>query len=114
MNFSFIGSAENGTDYTAVSSLLSFPAITSTVDNVMQCINVGITDDLVFEGPETFTVTVTTISSLMTLGNNDTTVTITDNEGEYSYIYSALSYMIANQRMMMSIQKVHRHSCVII
>ena len=84
MSLSSLGSAENGSDYTAVSSPLIFPATTST-DNVMQCINVSITDDLVFEGPETFTVTVTTTSSQVTLGNDNTTVTITDNEGEYSH-----------------------------
>ena len=80
--FSSLGSAEDGSDYTAVSSLLTFPATTSTGD-VMRCINVSITDDSVFEESETFTVTVTTTSPRVTLGNNDTTVTITDNEGQY-------------------------------
>ena len=82
MNFSSLGSAENGSDYTAVSSPLTFPATTSS-DDVMQCINVSITDDSVFEEPETFTVTVTTITPRVTLGNASTTVTIGDNEGKY-------------------------------
>ena len=76
-----IGSAEHGSDYTAVSSPLTFPATNST-DDVMRCINVSITDDSVFEESETFTVTVTTTSSQVTLGNNVTTVTIIDNEGQ--------------------------------
>ena len=80
MIISFLGSAEYGSDYTAVSLPLTFPATTSS-DDVMRCINVNITDDSVFEESETFTVTVTTTSPRVTLGNNDTTVTITDNEG---------------------------------
>ena len=81
MSLSSLGSAENGSDYTAVYSPLTFPATTSTGD-VMQCINVNITDDSVSEESETFTVTVTTTSPRVTLGNNDTIVTITDNEGQ--------------------------------
>ena len=85
MSFSTLGSAEDGFDYTAVSSPLTFPATTSS-DDVMQCINVSITDDSVFEESETFTVAVTTTSPRVTLGNNDTTVIITDNEGQYNYV----------------------------
>ena len=88
VNSSSLGSAENGSDYTAVSSPLTFPATTSS-DDVMQCINVSITDDSVFEESETFTVTVTTANPRVTLGNNDTTVTITDNEGQCSYIHTS-------------------------
>ena len=81
MNFSSLDSAENGSDYTALSIPMTFPATTST-DEAMRCINVSITDDSVFEESETFTVTVTTTSQQVTLGNNDTTtITITDNEG---------------------------------
>ena len=65
-----------------MSSLLTFPATTSSAA-AMQCINVSITDDSVFEEPETFTVTVTTTTPGVTLGNDNTTVTITDNEGQY-------------------------------
>ena len=84
MNFSSLDSAENGSDYTAVSSPLTFLATTST-DDIMQCINVSITDDSVFEEPETLTVTVTTTTPRVTLGNDNTTVTITDNEGQYDH-----------------------------
>ena len=76
-----LGSAEDGSDYTAVSSPLTFPATTST-DDVMRCINVSITDDSVFEESETFTVTVTTTNPRVSLGNDYTTVNITDNEGQ--------------------------------
>ena len=85
MNLSSLGSAEYGSDYTAVSTLLTFPATTSS-DDIMQCIDVSILDDSVFEGPaETFTVTVTTTNPRVTLGNNNTTVTIIDNDGQYDY-----------------------------
>ena len=85
MNFSSLGSAVAGSDYTAVTSLLTFPATTST-DNTIQCINVNITDDSVFEEPETFTVAVNTTNPQVTLiFNGDTTVTITDNEGQYDH-----------------------------
>ena len=67
-----------------MSSSLTFSATTSTGD-VIRCINVSIIDDLVFEESETFTVTVTTTSPRVTLGNNYTTVTITDNEGQYDH-----------------------------
>ena len=82
VNFSSLGSAENGSDYTAVLSPLTFPA-TNSSDDVIQCTNVSIIDDLAFEeGSETFTVTVTTTNPRVTLGNDNTTVTITDNEGQ--------------------------------
>ena len=80
---SSLGSAVAGSDYTVVSSPLTFPATTST-DDSMQCISINITDDLVFEESETFTVTVTTTNGGVTLGNGDATVNITDNEGQYS------------------------------
>ena len=73
-----------------MSSPLTFPATTSTGD-AMQCINVSITDDSVFEESETFTVTVTTTTPRVTLGNDNTTVTIIDNEGQYkSLVYTVL------------------------
>ena len=75
VNFSSLGSAVAGSDYAAVSSPLTFPATTST-DDVMQCIDVNITDNFEFEESETFTVTVTTTNPRVTLGNNDTTITI--------------------------------------
>ena len=67
-------------------STLTFPA-TSSTDDAMQCIDVDITND-VFEGDETFTVTLTTNNPQVTLGDTDTTVTITDDEGQYDHNFS--------------------------
>ena len=58
---------------------LIFP--TSSGNNDTQCLNVTITDDTALEGAETFIVTLTTADTLVMLGDNETTVTITDNEG---------------------------------
>ena len=58
---------------------VTFP--TSSGNNAMQCLNVTITDDAALEGAETFTVTLTTADTVVMLGNNETTVSITDNEG---------------------------------
>ena len=46
----------------------------------MQCIDVYIIDDSILEENETFTVTLNTSSSVVMLGTNVTTVTITDND----------------------------------
>ena len=69
-----------GSDYVSVSMDVVFPAGTSNGD--MQCIAVTIIDDREMEGDETFTVTLATSSSAVTLGNAVTTITITDNDGE--------------------------------
>ena len=58
---------------------LTFP--TSSGNNAMQCLDVTITDDTALEDTETFTVTLTTADTVVMLGNNETTVSITDNEG---------------------------------
>ena len=50
------------------------------------CITVTITDDNVLEGDETFTVALTVSGSTVTLGNAETVVTITDNEGQHIFI----------------------------
>ena len=52
----------------------------------MQCIDVDIIDDIIVETIETFTVTLTTASSVVALGNNVTRVTITDTDSEYTVI----------------------------
>ena len=70
-----------GSDYVSVSmDVVIFPAGTS--NGGMQCIAVTIIDDSAMEGDETFTVTLTTSSPHVTLGNAVTTITITDNDGE--------------------------------
>ena len=50
------------------------------------CMDVAIYDDSLFEGNETFTVTLTLNqpSYAVVLGNNMTTITILDNDGMYS------------------------------
>ena len=71
--------ATAGTDYEAPSQqLLTFPAGTST--GVMSCVDVSITDDSAVEGDETFTVSLTSSSPIVTLGNDQVTITITDND----------------------------------
>ena len=49
-----------------------------TSNGTMQCINVAIIDDSLVEPNETFTVTLTVSNSVVELGNNLTTITITD------------------------------------
>ena len=49
-------------------------------NGAMQCINVTIVDSLTVEEDETFTVTLTTASSVVVLRNDVTTVHITDTE----------------------------------
>ena len=63
----------------SVSMNVIFP--TGTSNGGMQCINVIIIDDSAMEGDETFTVTLTTSSPVVTLGNAVTTITI-DIDGE--------------------------------
>ena len=60
-----------------------FPA--GSINGSTQCIDITITDDEVLEADETFTVTLTAMDPPMTQGvmveNNQTTVTITPDEG---------------------------------
>ena len=71
-------SATNCSDYLGVSMDLVFTAGTS--NGTMQCINVTIIDDSLVEPNETFAVTLTTSNSDMELGENLTTITITDTD----------------------------------
>ena len=70
--------ATNGSDYSGVSIDLVFTAGTS--NGTLQCINVTIIDDSLVESNETFSVTMTTSNSVVVLGNNLTTITITDTD----------------------------------
>ena len=72
-------SAAAGSDYTAISSPLMFPA--GSHDGSEQCVNVSIVDDETVEEDETFTVELTVLTSGVVEGNALTTVVITDNEG---------------------------------
>ena len=53
-----------------------------TSNGTMQCINVTIIDDSLVESNETFTVTLITSNSVVELGNNLTTITITDTDSK--------------------------------
>ena len=63
-----------------VSADLIFTAGTS--DGAMQCIGVAIVDSPTVEGDETFTVTLTTSTPVVALGNDVTTITITETESK--------------------------------
>ena len=64
-------------DYTLDTTALTFPAESTD----MQCADITITDDALFEGDETFTVTIDVTTLDVTEGNTMTTVTITENDG---------------------------------
>ena len=49
------------------------------------CIDIGITEDEVLEGDQTFTVTLTTSDPNVLLGNNETTVFIMDSKSKFSF-----------------------------
>ena len=63
-------------DYALMTTALTFPAESTD----MQCADITITDDDVFEGDETFTLTIDVTTPGVTEGNNTTTVTITEND----------------------------------
>ena len=71
-------------DYDAVpATTLEFPA--SSGNDVTQCITVTITDDMLIECNETFTVSLALLNSAANLntGNTETTVTITDSDSKW-------------------------------
>ena len=56
-----------------------FPA--DSINGSTQCIDITITDDEILEADETFTVTLTTTTPRVIVGNGQTAVTITADEG---------------------------------
>jgi hypothetical protein len=84
------GTAKAGQDYTAVSQDVTFaPGETS------KSVNVPISDDDLYEGPETFTVNLSDPSSGASLGSPSTaTVTITDDDTA-TISFSASSYSVS-------------------
>jgi hypothetical protein len=69
------GTATSGTDYTAISGTLTFPAgVTS------QTISIPITNDSGIESPETFEVLLSNPVNV-SISNGSTTITIVDNDG---------------------------------
>ena len=74
--------ATNGFDYIEVSVDLVFPA-GSNNDTLPMCIDISIIDDpSTVEPDENFTVTLSTSSSVVTLENNVTTITITNTNSK--------------------------------
>ena len=76
--YRIVVSAVAGSDYEQVSAPLTFP--TGSVAGDMQCVNISIVDDVVFEGDETFTVTLTVTTSGVMERNTVTIVTIRDDD----------------------------------
>ncbi len=74
-------SATAGDDYENTTLVLIFPA--GSIDSDTQCLNITINTDTLVEGEETFTVTLTLLTTgLGVFTENDlTTVTIMDDEG---------------------------------
>ena len=71
------GSATEGSDYIARSGDLTFTANTTALS---QTISVSTLDDVVFEGPENFTVTLSVPTNATISGSNPAIGTIADNE----------------------------------
>ena len=72
--------AEPG-DYTMVSMDLVFDMANM---NAMLCVDIPITDDLLCEGTETFSASLTAGQNAGLTTPSQATVTITDNDGTYS------------------------------
>jgi len=84
------GNATAGSDYTAVSGMLTF-----NPGNTTKTFNITILDDSIFEGPETVNLALNSPVKA-TLGSPSTAVlTITDNEGVPSVAFSSATYSAA-------------------
>ena len=68
-----------GYDYAFSSSDITFPS--GSMDNTPACANITILDDAALEENQTFTVTLTTSDPDVLLGNDETVITIEDNDG---------------------------------
>ena len=75
-----IYASRNDPDYLGVSVNLVFSSSPGISNRTAQCIDVTIFDDSLVEPYEAFTVTLTTLSTVVELGNDVTTVTITEND----------------------------------
>ena len=78
-HFSYIHAAT--VDYIVTSSDLTFNATTSS-----QTVTIPILEDNLFEGSETIIVTLTSADPAAILNPSTTSVTIEDNDGEYSTV----------------------------
>ena len=88
-SFCFDHTASTGSDYSATPTTFSFAA--GAGDLSTQCLPIMILEDTLVEGSETFTVSLTSSSSVpgVTLDNTLDIVTITDNEGENYFAIAA-------------------------
>ena len=77
----YTDSAVGGSDYTPVSRELTVPRGAYDGDN-SQCVDVNIIDDSALEGDETFAVELTTANTVVMLGNNETAISISDNDSK--------------------------------
>jgi hypothetical protein len=75
VNYSFVDGSANSSDYTGTGGTLTFAA-----GQTAQTISFNVTDDVLSEGNESFTVNLSGASGAA-LGTSTGTVTITDNEG---------------------------------
>ncbi len=71
--------ATAGSDYMEASSPLVFPA--GSEDGALACA-INIIDDSALEDEEAFTVTLSTMETYVMLGNNQTDITISDNDSK--------------------------------
>jgi hypothetical protein len=80
-----------GTDFTAITSM-SLDFAVGSMPGDTHCINVFITNDGALEEDKTFNValTLTTSDPNVMLGNDMTTITITDNDSECLCVYVPL------------------------
>ena len=67
-----------GSDYTNASSVEIFTS--GSTHNAARCINISILEDISYEVNETFTLMLTTPDPNVTIGNSETTITITDTD----------------------------------
>ncbi len=72
-------SAEGDSDFETTPLTLTFPS--GAMDGDSLCGNVSIIDDSALEGEETFTVTLDVTDGSATVGNNATTIHISDDDG---------------------------------
>ena len=72
--------AKTGSDFGGGSEAVIFP--TSSTHGAMQCLMIAIGDDTALDGNKTFVVTMTTSDAGVLLGNNLTTITIIDSDGQ--------------------------------
>lgn len=68
-----------GSDYTNFSSTQIFTS--GSANGTSKCVDITIIDDFALEEDQTFIVTLTTLEPHVILVVNETTITITDNDG---------------------------------